>query len=175
MKTSSLKISGAYLIANDCFHDVRGTFHPSWEAEPNAPFQFKPAGAYYSYNNSARTLRGLHYQRSPHTQAKIVSCLRGTVFDVILDLRPDSPTYLQCAELEMTAKTGESLYIPHGCAHGFLTQADDTLVAYLIEGTYVPTAQATVRWDDPILQINWPYADELIMSERDRTVPDFAP
>lgn len=174
MNWAPLDICGAFLVENDCFRDFRGAFHSSWD-EGGAevpPFSFRPSGLHHSHNLKAGTLRGLHFQKPPRTQAKIVTCVRGSLFDVVVDLRADSATQWKWTSVELDETTPRSLYIPHGCAHGFLTREDHTTVAYLIEGDYAPAALGTVRWDDPRFGIEWP-TREVILSERDRTAPDY--
>lgn len=174
MKRTPLKVDGALLFETECFRDERGAFQTAWErgktGEPE--LNFSPGGAFYSYNRHVGTLRGIHYQRAPHGQAKIVSCARGAAFDVIVDLRRSSPTHLVWDRVELKELSGLSLYIPAGCAHGFMTQEDHTIVAYLIEGDYAPESQATIRWNDPLFGFTWP-TGEMIISERDRLAADF--
>ena len=120
------------------------------------------------------TLRGMHFQVPPHEEAKVVSCPQGAVYDVVLDLRVNSPTYLVWDAAELTRDNGRSLYIPAGCGHGFQTLVDDTHVLYLISEFYAPVAARGVRYDDPGLGIAWPLPVTCI-SERDRSWPDFSP
>ena len=133
-------------------------------------FQFQPENANHSYNTKKGTVRAFHFQRSPHEQAKLVSCISGKIWDVMVDLREDSPTRHQWVGTELTEGDGKSLYIPPGCAHGFATLADNSTVAYLIQGTYVPEASSVIRWDDPTLGVEWPI-DVPILSDKDRTAP----
>jgi dTDP-4-dehydrorhamnose 3,5-epimerase len=123
-----------------------------------------------SYNASKGTLRGLHYQAPPFEEPKVVSCSRGSLFDVAVDIRPDSPTYRRWVGVELTAENGRMLYVPRGCAHGFQTLEDDTEVRYLMGECYHPEAARGVRWDDPAFGIRWPIADP-VMSDRDRGYP----
>ena len=125
-----------------------------------------------SFNPRAGTLRGLHFQEAPHREAKLVRCTRGRVFDVAVDLRPDSPTYRGWAGAELDPENGDAFYVPEGCAHGLLTLADDTEVVYHIAGGYAPAAQRGVRWDDPAFGIAWPMPPAVI-NDRDATFPDF--
>jgi dTDP-4-dehydrorhamnose 3,5-epimerase len=128
-----------------------------------------------SRNDRAGTLRGLHFQTAPHEEAKLVRCTRGTIFDVIVDLRPDSPTHAEWIGVELDAEEGTALYVPKGFAHGFQTLVDETEVLYMISDPYVPEAASGVRWDDPAFGIEWPPADVRVISERDRSWPDYAP
>ena len=156
------------------FCDHRGSFEVYWDnlQLSTIGIKFQPCSSTISYNEKAGTLRGLHYQRLPHSQAKLVSCINGSVLDVIADLRPESQTYLHWSASELCAASGCSIFIPHGFAHGFVTLTDHCTLAYLIEGDYQQFASATVRWDDPVLGIKW-QVNSPILSERDRTAPDF--
>jgi dTDP-4-dehydrorhamnose 3,5-epimerase len=116
-------------------------------------------------------LRGLHYQAAPYSENKLVRCIAGAIYDVALDLRPDSPTYRRWAAVELTAVNRRSFYIPRGLAHGFLTLSDDAEVLYLISEPYRPEAGRGVRWDDPAFGIDWPM-DVRVISARDRSYPD---
>ena len=115
----------------------------------------------------------MHLQNTPHEEAKVVRCTRGAVFDVALDLRPGSPTYLRWEGFELTAENGRALYIPEGCAHGFQTLANDTEVHYMISAPYVPGSGRTFRWNDPAFGICWPMPEAVHISSRDATAPDF--
>ena len=126
-----------------------------------------------SFNARRLTLRGMHYQAEPHAERKLVRCTRGAIYDVIVDLRPGSETYCRWFGIELSADDGRALYVPTGLAHGFLTLADDTEVAYSMADPYVPDAARGVRFDDPAFGIDWP-AQPLIVSERDRGYPDLA-
>jgi dTDP-4-dehydrorhamnose 3,5-epimerase len=126
-----------------------------------------------SFNPKEGTLRGMHYQADPHAEAKVVSCIRGAVFDVILDLRPTSTTYKQWTATELTAENRRSVYVPEGFAHGFQTVGPNSEIMYLISRPYRPEAQRGVRWDDPAFGIQWPDTPERTISERDRSLPDF--
>lgn len=176
MNIIELKIHGAKIISTPPFADMRGAFEVFWEYQDMAAMglSFVPISAYHSYNEKAGTLRGLHFQDAPHAQAKMVSCVRGVVFDVLVDLRQNSPTYLKWQAVELCEGSGQTLYIPPGCAHGFLTRQDHSTVAYLIEGDYYPGSAGTLRWDDPNIGISWP-SNEPILSERDKNAPDYQP
>jgi len=176
MNAIELQIAGVKLLEELSASDFRGEFEVFWESGEffAAGISFVPVSACHSYNEKPWTLRGMHFQRAPHDQAKLVSCVRGAVSDVVVDLRCDSPTYLRWVSAELTEASGQALYIPHGCAHGFLTMQDHTTVAYLIEGDYCPEATGTLRWNDPAVGIEWPTRDP-ILSERDRMAPDFQP
>jgi dTDP-4-dehydrorhamnose 3,5-epimerase len=123
------------------------------------------------HNPAAGTLRGMHYQQAPHGEIKLLRCTRGAIFDVIVDLRPDSPTRLQWFGVELTADARRLLYVPEGFAQGYQTLADDSEVFYEMSHEYVPDAARGVRWDDPALAIDWPPAQRRIISQRDREWP----
>jgi len=127
-----------------------------------------------SYNASRGTLRGMHFQALPHAEAKLVRVTRGAVYDVALDLRPDSVTYLRWFGAELSAENRQMLYIPEGFAHGFQTLTDEAEVFYQISEFYEPNAGRGVRWNDPAFGIRWPLS-EPIMSDRDRNYPDYVP
>jgi dTDP-4-dehydrorhamnose 3,5-epimerase len=114
----------------------------------------------------------MHYQIAPHREAKLVRCTRGAIWDVAADIRPDSPTYGQYVGVELTAESRSMLYVPPGCAHGFLTLTDNAEVFYQISNFYAPDYQRGFRWDDPFFAIDWPAAVEVI-ADRDRRYPDF--
>jgi dTDP-4-dehydrorhamnose 3,5-epimerase len=171
-----LDIADALLVLCDSATDPRGAFATFWESpstDGNA-LAFSPESAHHSANLKLGTLRGLHFQRPPHEQAKLVACASGEVWDVVVDLRAGSPTYLRWQGVRLAAADGRALFVPRGCAHGFVTLKDETVVTYLIEGKYEPGASAVVRWNDAAFGIAWPTADP-IMSERDRDAPDFRP
>jgi len=159
--------------------DERGWFARTFDAEAFAAHGLEPAVVQcnVSYNARAGTLRGMHFQREPHGEDKLVRCQRGALFDVIVDLRPGSPTRGRWFGVELTPDNGRSLFIPKGLAHGFQTLADDTEVHYQMSTPYVPGAGDGVRWDDPAFGIEWPDAPPggRIISERDAAYPDFAP
>ncbi|HEY1714368.1 MAG TPA: dTDP-4-dehydrorhamnose 3,5-epimerase [Solirubrobacteraceae bacterium] len=119
------------------------------------------------------TLRGLHYQRAPHREVKLVRCIRGAARVTIVDLRPESPSYIQWLGVELSQDNGRLLYVPEGCAQGYQTLADDTEVLYQMTHHYVPDAATGVRWDDPAFGIEWPPAAERIISARDGAWPDY--
>lgn len=176
MNFSPLTINGSWLLEAPVFKDARGAFEVFWETDDlvKTGISFKPVSAHHSYNLLKGTLRGMHYQMAPYGQAKLVSCVAGAAYDVMVDLRAASPTYLSWKAVELSAGSGKSIYIPAGCAHGFVTLQDNTIIAYLIEGEYRPAAAGTVRWNDPAIGIEWPISNP-ILSERDKTAPDFKP
>ena len=175
MIASETKLNGVYLIEPERFEDERGFFARAWStAELSAlgvAGQFIEANV--SYNHQRGTLRGLHWQAPPHGQAKLVGCTRGSIFDVGVDLRPDSPTYKQWLGIELSSANRLMLYLPDGFAHGYLTLEDDTEVLYLVTSGYAPASGLGTRWNDPAFGIRWPDVGQLIVNERDRSYPDF--
>lgn len=167
------RLAGAYTIDLDARHDERGFFARVWCAREYAEhgLETKVAQASLSFTEHRGTLRGMHYQVAPHEEVKVVRCTRGAIFDVIVDVRPDSPTYLQHVGVELTAANHRQLYIPPGFAHGFQTLADGCEVHYQMSQFYAPDAQRGLRWDDPSLAITWPIAPPLV-NERDGAYPD---
>ena len=170
-----LALPGVFLIQPELHSDVRGWFARTWCEEEFAAQGLNPrlVQCNVSFNRRQGTLRGMHFQAAPHTEAKLIRCTQGAIWDVALDLRPASPTFLQHIGVELTAANRHALYIPEGCAHGFQTLIDDTEVLYQMSAAYAPEAARGVRFDDPAFDIEWPVADP-IMLERDRTYPDFA-
>ena len=175
MRFGPTRLRGAVLIELERRADDRGFFARTFcEAEfAAAGLETRFVQANASGNPRAGTLRGLHYQVPPYAEVKVVRCTRGAVFDVIVDLRPESPTYRQWQGLELTAAEGTMLYVPGGFAHGYQTLVDDTEVAYQVSQPYTPGAEAGIRYDDPALSIAWPLAVSAI-SGKDREWPDLA-
>ena len=176
MKLVETPLAGAYVVELERLGDERGFFARTYDAA-----QFEAAGldariaqCNTSFNERAGTLRGLHYQAEPHGEGKLVRCTRGAVFDVAVDLRPDSETYCQWFGVELRADGVASYFIPAGLAHGFQTLEDASEVHYQMTYHYVPEAARGVRWDDPAFAIAWPEPHgERTISERDREYPDF--
>jgi dTDP-4-dehydrorhamnose 3,5-epimerase len=176
MRFTETKVAGAFLIEPEPIADERGFFARTWCREEFAEHGLNPAlaQANVSFSHRRGTLRGMHLQDPPHAEAKLVRCTRGAIFDVAVDLRRDSPTYLAWSGAELTDANRSMLYVPEGCAHGFLTLADATEVAYQMSAPYAPAAARGVRWDDPAFGIEWP-GEVLVINERDRRYPDFDP
>jgi dTDP-4-dehydrorhamnose 3,5-epimerase len=156
--------------------DDRGFFARTWCAE-----EFAAAGlpsiavqSSVSWNERRHTMRGMHWQASPYGESKLVRCTRGAIHDVIVDLRPESHTYLRSTAVELDEHARRALFIPAGMAHGFLTLVDGTEVLYQMDVAYRPDAARGARWDDPAFGIDWP-ALPAVISDRDRTYPDFEP
>lgn len=172
MKFVATPLAGAYLIELARIEDDRGFFARSFCRDEFRAHGLSPTVAQcnVSWNRRKGTLRGLHYQDRPHEEAKLVRCTRGALWDVIVDLREQSPTRLQWHGVRLVADSGDALYVPEGVAHGFQTLVDDTEVLYQMSEPYYPELARGVRWDDPRLRIAWPLP-EPILSERDRTYP----
>lgn len=168
-------LRGAYVIEPERLDDERGFFARTWDARAFADRGLNTALAEcsISFNRQRGTLRGMHFQRAPHEEAKVVRCTLGAIYDVIIDLRPASATFRRWIGEELTAENRRMLYIPEGFAHGFQTLEDDSEVLYQISTPYVPDHGAGVRWNDPAFGIRWPEVPERIMSDRDRLYPDF--
>jgi dTDP-4-dehydrorhamnose 3,5-epimerase len=176
MRFSETRVAGVYLIEPEPIADERGFFARTWCREEFTANGLKPdlAQANISFNHRKGTLRGMHYQEAPHSEAKLIRCTRGAIFDVALDLRPGSPTYRSWFGAELTDANRSMLYVPEGCAHGFLTLADATEVAYQMSAPYAPAAARGVRWDDPAFGIEWP-GEVVVINERDASYPDAGP
>ena len=168
------KLQGIVEIHLEPKSDERGFFARTWCQREFAQsgLNSKLVQCSVSFNSRTGTLRGMHYQAQPHAEAKLVRCTRGAIYDVVLDLRPESHTYKEWIAVVLTADKRNMVYVPEGCAHGFLTLADDTEVFYQMSEFYSPESARGVRWNDPAFRIVWPAAIEVI-SERDRTYPDF--
>lgn len=160
------------ILASPAF-DERGAFLRSWSRAgfAAAGIDFAPTEISMSENPHRLTLRGLHYQVRPAEEAKLVRCLRGAAHDVALDLRAGSPTYRQHGATLLSAERRNAVFIPRGCAHGFLTLADDTVLEYMIDTPHAPDLARGVRWDDPAFGIAWP-AMPAVISPKDRAWPD---
>ncbi|MDT8375596.1 MAG: dTDP-4-dehydrorhamnose 3,5-epimerase [Mariprofundaceae bacterium] len=167
-------LSGAYVVLPEVVRDERGFFARSWCSREFESRGLNPAlvQCNISYNDKKGTLRGMHFQLPPHEEAKLVRCVRGSIFDVIIDLRPDSPTYCRWQGVELNEENRKALYIPEGFAHGFLTLTDDTEVLYQMSSWFVPDSAAGIRWDDPAIAIDWPDEPRCV-SKKDRGYPDF--
>jgi dTDP-4-dehydrorhamnose 3,5-epimerase len=167
-------LPGAFIVELEKREDDRGFFARTW-----CRGEFAAAGlnadlaqSSVSFNRHRGTLRGMHWQDSPHAETKLVRCIRGTIWDVIIDLRPDSPTYTRHLALELTAESGKALYIPEGMAHGFVTLEDGCEVSYQMSEFYESSAARGVRWNDPAFGIDWPLGTPTL-HPRDASYPDF--
>lgn len=168
------KLKGAYIVEPERVEDERGFFARTW-----CKREFKERGinpkltqCNISFNKKKGTLRGMHYQAVPYEEAKLVRCTMGAIYDVIIDLRPDSETFKQWMSLELTDENRKMLYIPEGFAHGFLTLVNNTEVFYQMSEFYMPEYSRGVRWNDPAFRINWP-EKVVVISEKDKYYKDF--
>ncbi len=166
------KLEGAYLVEPEAIEDERGLFARTWCRE-----EFRAQGlcddlvqCNVSFNRLKGTLRGMHYQTPPHAEVKLIRCTMGAIFDVIVDLRPDSPTWRQWTANELTAENRTMLYVPAGFAHGFQTLCDRSEVSYQMSAPYCPEAATGFRFDDPSVGVRWPFPPSMI-SRRDRSLP----
>ncbi len=168
-------LRGAYIIDLEKIRDERGFFARAWCRR-----EFEAAGltarivqTNVSYSAKRGTLRGMHYQAPPHAEAKLIRCTRGAIYDVIVDLRADSPTYRQWIGVELAADDHRMLFVPENFAHGFLTLSDDVEVTYQVSEFYTPGAERGIRWNDPAIGIEWPM-EPTVMSRKDMSWPDYA-
>jgi dTDP-4-dehydrorhamnose 3,5-epimerase len=168
------KLPGVYEIHLEPKADDRGFFARSWcqhEFEQHG-LSSVTAQCSVAFNEKKGTLRGLHYQADPHPESKLVRCTQGAIYDVVLDLRPESSTFKKWFSAILTAANRHMIFVPGGCGHGLLTLEDRTEVFYQMSEFYYPELSRGVRWNDPAFQIEWP-AQPLIISDRDRTYSDF--
>ncbi|MFZ5917486.1 MAG: dTDP-4-dehydrorhamnose 3,5-epimerase [Chloroflexota bacterium] len=169
------RLKGAFVVQIKKIEDARGFFARAWCQK-----DFKAHGldlhwvqANLAHSKKRGTLRGMHYQAAPYAEAKLMRCVRGAVFDVIIDLRPDSPTFKHWFGIELTADNRTMLYVPEGFAHGYQSLVDDTEVFYPVSQFYTPGAERGVRWNDPAFGIEWPLVNGLILSDKDSNWPDY--
>lgn len=167
-------VAGAWVIEPEPLADERGFFARIWDSHEFAArgLAARLAECSVSYTAASGTLRGLHYQVSPHEEAKLVRCIAGAVFDVAVDLRPDSATFKGWFGIELSADDRRALYVPERCAHGLLTLTDDSEVMYQMSEIEAPEAARGVRFDDPAFGVEWP-GPILVINDRDRSFPDF--
>jgi dTDP-4-dehydrorhamnose 3,5-epimerase len=173
MHFTPLPLEGAYTIMSEPLRDERGSFSRTWDSD-----EFESRGlasawtqTSLSWNRERDTLRGLHYQVPPHEEVKLVTCVHGSIWDVIVDLRPESPTYRKWHGVELSSDDSMSVYVPRRFAHGYQTLEPDSVVLYQITAAYRREASRGLRWDDPALQIEWPNVTARIISIRDTTHP----
>jgi dTDP-4-dehydrorhamnose 3,5-epimerase len=176
MTFTQTKLAGAYIVELEKRKDERGFFARAWCAR-----EFRERGlawqmvqANIAANRARGTLRGLHYQLAPHQEVKLVRCTKGAIFDVIIDLRPESDTYKQWLSVELTAQNNKLLYAPQGFAHGYQTLRDDTDVFYQVSEFYSPESERGIRWNDPAFSIQWPVTDSVVISAKDQNWRDYA-
>jgi dTDP-4-dehydrorhamnose 3,5-epimerase len=168
-------IPGVYIIELEPVTDQRGFFARTWCSSKFAEHGL--CGTFVqnsiSYNYKKGTLRGMHYQSYPHEEEKLISCNKGVIYDVAVDLRSDSITYRKWTATELSAENRKIIYIPKGVAHGFQTLSDDSEVFYSISQYYHPESAHGIRWDDPAFSIEWPYVDQRIISDQDKSYTFF--
>lgn len=175
MRLNLTRLPMVFEVDSFAHEDARGSFRRSWCADSfaRARIDFVPRQASLSTNIAAHTLRGMHWQEGPHAEQKLVRCIAGAVWDVALDLRPDSPAYLRWHAEELSAEKGNALFLPRGVAHGFLSLTPGAVMEYLIDTPHAPEAARGARWNDPAFAITWPHPPAVI-SDRDRDWPDYA-
>lgn len=174
MKFIETDLKGAFIIELEKLEDNRGFFARSWckrEFDEHG-LNSNATQANVSYNKKKGTLRGMHLQSKPYAETKLVRCTRGAIYDVIIDLRPDSATYKKWLGVELSADNGKMLYVPENFAHGFQTLKDDTEVTYQVTQYYTPGYEKGIRWNDPAFRINWPVTVAVI-SEKDENWQDY--
>lgn len=174
MQFLSTTLPGVLEIRIEPHCDERGFFARTWcqkEFEEHG-LNARLVQCNVSFNQRRGTLRGMHFQASPHAEAKLVRCTRGSIYDVVLDLRPGSSTYRQWVGVTLNAEIRNMVYVPEGCAHGFITLEDATEVLYQMSEFYDPPSARGVRWNDPAFGIKWP-VETTVISERDASYPDF--
>jgi dTDP-4-dehydrorhamnose 3,5-epimerase len=169
------KLPGVYIIEVEKIEDERGFFARTFCPQEFAAHGLNPhvAQCSTSFNKKKGTLRGMHYQVAPAEETKVVRCTMGAIYDVAVDLRPDSVTHKQWVAVELTQENRRAIYIPARCAHGFQTLVDEAEVYYQISEFYHPEAARGIRWSDPAIRIDWPPVETRTISERDRSYPDF--
>ena len=174
MKFTKTKIEGAFIWSPEKKADDRGNFSRVWDRKLFAvgKINFEIDNIYSSYNLKKGTLRGLHYQEKPYSECKIVRCVKGEIFDVAVDLRKQSGTYKRWTSVLLSEKNNKLFFIPEGCAHGYLTLTDKTLIDYFVSNFYSAEAQRGIPYNDPNFNIDWPEA-VLKISERDKNWPGY--
>lgn len=174
MKFLSVSLPGVYLIEPELLHDERGFFTRSFCVKEFENNQIDPElkQCSISFNKKKGTLRGMHYQIEPYAEAKLVRCTMGSIYDVVLDLRPESPTFRQWEAFELSAKNRNSLFIPKGMAHGLQTLEDNTEIFYQISEFFAPEHARGVRWNDLAFDIEWPVSEKII-SAKDQNYQDY--
>lgn len=176
MTFTKLKIEGAYLIDIEPIKDNRGFFARGFcrkELKEKTAIDFEVCQSNICFNIKRATIRGMHFQESPYEEMKIFSCVKGSIFDVVLDLRKDSKTYLQWEGYELTESNYKMLLVPKGCAHGFQSLEDNTVLNYKVSQYFTPNADRGVRYNDASFNINWPIKDNIITSEKDSSFEDY--
>ncbi|MGH9437794.1 MAG: dTDP-4-dehydrorhamnose 3,5-epimerase [Terriglobia bacterium] len=175
MTFTETKLKGAFIIEPELHEDERGFFARTFCQREFEAHGLNPriVQCSVSFNKKRGTLRGIHYQAPPHAEAKSVRCIRGAIYDVIVDLRGESATFKEWTAVELSAGNGKVLYVPEGCGHGFQTLEDNSEVSYQMSEFYDPGCARGVRWNDPAIGVEWPITDGIIISERDSHYPDY--
>lgn len=170
-------LAGAFVIELEMIADERGFFARTFCRKTFAERGLNPSlvQGNLCYTRYRGTVRGLHFQRAPHGEAKLLRCVAGAVYDVIVDLRPESDTYLGWTGVELSADNRKMFYVPEGFANGYQSLIDHSEVIYQVSQFYTPEAEAGIRWDDPLFGIRWPITEKTIVSDKDRRWPDFDP
>ena len=174
MKFIETELKGAFIVEPERLKDERGFFARTWckkEFEQHELFA-DLVQCNISFNRRKGTLRGMHFQIAPHEESKLVRCTMGAIYDVIIDLRPNSPTFKRWVSVELTTENRKMLFIPEGFGNGFITLTDNTEVFYQMSVYYAPECARGVRWNDPAFEIDWP-AEVKVISEKDMQYPDF--
>ncbi len=174
MQFTETNLTGAWVIDPEPHKDDRGRFMRVWCTREFAEhhLEFLPVQANMGFSMHKGTVRGMHFQKAPATEAKLVRCTKGVIYDVVLDLRPESPSFAKWYGVELSAENGRMLYVPEYCAHGYQTLEKDTEIYYMTTGFYTPDAVSGVRFDDPVFGIKWPLS-AVAISEQDRNWPFF--
>lgn len=170
-------LPGVWVIEPERLEDERGFFARTFDSDAFAARGLASNFPHcsISFNRRAGTLRGMHLQAPPHAEVKVVRCTSGAVFDVVLDMRPGSPTFRRWVAVELTAQNRRMIYVPEGLAHGYQTLSGDAELFYQISAVHAPSSARGFRWDDPAFAIRWPEVDRRVIAERDRSYPDFRP
>jgi dTDP-4-dehydrorhamnose 3,5-epimerase len=170
-------IDGAFLVDIRRIKDHRGFFARAWSAAEfgavGLPTEFTDMN--FSLSTRRGTIRGIHYQKPPHSEAKFVRCVSGSLYDVIIDLRPESPTYLKWAAYVIDSARYQAIFVPKGCAHGMQSLEDGTAALYMTSAAHHPASECGIRWNDPFFAIEWPYAESPVISDKDLSWPDCNP
>lgn len=176
MKFIGIGLPGVFVIEPTVFADERGSFRRHFCAEEFAAHGLAPAAVQgnISENLHHGTLRGFHYQSGAFAEAKTLSCMTGAIYDIVLDLRTDSPTFMKWVSAQISAEDRRSLHVPAGCANAWLTTAPNTMVHYYMSEIFAPESACGIRYNDPAFNFRWPM-EPLVISERDRTFPEFDP
>ncbi|MFQ5787192.1 MAG: dTDP-4-dehydrorhamnose 3,5-epimerase [Thermodesulfobacteriota bacterium] len=170
------KLNNVFIIEIEKKEDHRGFFSRTWCKREFEGHGLKPemVQSNIAFSKKRGTLRGLHYQMAPFEEDKLVRCIKGSIYDVIIDLRPDYPTYKQWLGVELDGENYKMIYVPGGFAHGYLTLTDNTEVFYQVSQFYFPGSEKGIRYNDPTFNIAWPEIDNLVISDKDRNFPNYS-